>query len=290
MKTLHIHIYIYIYIYTYIGYGLLVYQYDEVKFSNCSFFNQLQMQIESVSGFIKFLSSQFTNSVLLEISYSNFTEFTKLFKYHDLIMHSLIHVHSQNKQNFNATFSHLMFFNNTGNTTSCIYAYLAGTSASLQITNSIFKQNDIGSTIAIFAEQVSSFNLLLTENQFLNNSGTNIDIDCPIVSTVVIEKSQFIQTLNTKLIATDYGIAIYGCNNVLMQNLQVQLQNVKTSVKISGLRNALQLLANLEISNSNFTGNKNSPTFQQFTLKLIYWMVFLAYQTATSPTIPMVFQ
>ena len=45
----------------------------------------------------------------------------------------------------------------------------------------------------------------------------------------------FIQTQNTKVTAPEYGFAIYyDCYNVMMQNLQVQLQNVKTGIKISG--------------------------------------------------------
>ena len=94
------------------GFGLFINQCDEVKVSKCSFIYHLQMQIESFwevpCDVVAFAwSSQFTNSVLLEISYSNFTESTKLFKYCDPV-HGLINVVSQNEQNLNATFSHLM--------------------------------------------------------------------------------------------------------------------------------------------------------------------------------------
>ena len=248
------------------GFGLYVSQCDEVKVSNCSFFDQSQIEnpdefvlCGTAAGFFWF-SSSLTNNVLLEISYSNFTEFLDYCGF----SHGPIYVYSQNKQMLNATFSHIMCFNNTGGipdkwSSSCIHADLIDNSASLQITNSIFKQGHTASAIAISAKRASSFNLKLTENQFLNNSGSNLKLQCPpIASTVVIEKSQFIQTLNTKAIAPDYGIAIYDCNTVMIQNLQVQLQNVKTSVKISG-SNVLQE-AKLEIFNSNFSGNKNSPS------------------------------
>ena len=247
------------------GFGLYVSQCDEVKVSNCSFFDQSQIEnpdefvlCGTAAGFFWF-SSSLTNNVLLEISYSNFTEFLDYCGF----SHGPIYVYSQNKQMLNATFSHIMCFNNTGGipdkwSSSCIHADLIDNSASLQITNSIFKQGHTASAIAISAKRASSFNLKLTENQFLNNSGSNLELHCPIESTVVIEKSQFIRTLNTKSITPDYGIAIYGCNIVKMQNLQVQLQNVRTSVKIIG-SNILQN-AHLRICTSNFTGNKNSPS------------------------------
>ena len=60
------------------GYGLLVHQCDEVKVSNCSFFDQSQIEypdIHEYCGTVGFVwSSSFTNNALLEISYSNFTK------------------------------------------------------------------------------------------------------------------------------------------------------------------------------------------------------------------------
>ena len=86
-------------------------------------------------------------------------------------------------------------------TSSCIYADILDRSAFFQITNSIIKQG-VHTAIAIFAKEAASFSLIFSNNQLLNVFGNNLKIHCPIESTdVVIEKSKFIQTLNTKVIA-----------------------------------------------------------------------------------------
>ena len=140
------------------GFGLLVYQCDEVKVSSSSFFISQCPDRCGVDGFMVrgnsgFLWSSFTNTVLLEILYSNFTEFSYdckcgiahiPAKYPCDCMHislSPILVASENKQMLNAEFSHLMCFNNTaGDVASCINAVFRDGSTSLQITNSIFRQ------------------------------------------------------------------------------------------------------------------------------------------------------
>ena len=132
-----------------------------------------------------------------------------------------------------------------------IYAELFDGSSSLQITNSIFKQG-VSTAITMFAEQVFLFNLKILECQFLNNSGCNLELHCTIASTVVIEKSQFIQTLDTKVVTPDYGIAIYGCQDLEIKNSRLQLQNVRTSILISETA--------VTIANSDFSGNKNSQS------------------------------
>ena len=132
---------------------------------------------------------------------------------------------------------------------SCIYAELFDGSSSLKITNSIFKQG-VSTAITMFAEQVFSFNLKIFECQFLNNFGCNFELHCTIASTVVIEKTP---TLDTKVIAPNYRIAIiYGFQDLGIKNSQVQLQNVRTSIIISGTA--------VTIANSDFSGNRNSQS------------------------------
>ena len=70
------------------------------------------------------------------------------------------------------------------------------------------------------------------------------------------------------MINPGFGIAIHGCSDLVINNIQVQLQNVKTSVIISG--NAIKV-TNLNMYNSNFTGNRNAHStsvvfFQDMTL------------------------
>ena len=146
------------------GLGLLVYQCDEVKVTNCSFFNtNNQSQYAYISllanatvhdcGAIGFIWSSFINAVVLEMSYSNFTNCSGRCGLFPLGFGPIYVFSHQNKQMLNADFSNLMCFNNIGDltTASCIYADLRSATV-LQIVNSIFKQNVEAAAIVISAD------------------------------------------------------------------------------------------------------------------------------------------
>ena len=200
------------------GIGLLVWQCDEVKVSNSSFFNTNQSQFLNSSvigegpkcgtGTAAFIWYVFNNISRLEVSYSNFTKCNNsvhcagdyLHRRKDgtgnFIRGSTILVSSQNKQKFEANFSHLMFYQNTA---TADYVSNTGISvdlhapATIQITNSFFKhcKNTAHSLpiIMIFAEnQVYSLSLKILNIQLLNNSGSNLAIYCSTESIITLLK------------------------------------------------------------------------------------------------------
>ena len=173
----------------------------------------------STAGFIW---SSFTfNFVLLEISYTNFTHCYSNCGF------PLGPIFVTSENNLKAEFNHLICFNNTADTihniqgqvdwtSSCIFADIFSIYASFQITNSIFKQGE-STAIAIFAKEATLVSLKFSANQFLNIFGNNLKLHCPIESTVVIEKSLFIQTQNTKVTAQEYGIATCIMNATMLR-------------------------------------------------------------------------
>ena len=175
------------------GFGLLVYQCDVVKVRNCSFYHSPwpHVQLDDMEfpeydrGTTGFIWYSFANSVRLEFSNSNFTKcLINSFDYHGHVFLS----YSQSKQLLQADFSHLTFYQNTAVFSNkelfdgicafiCARFSFNNRRASLQITNSIFAQSEMRA-LSIVAMQESALDLILLENQFLNNSHSNLFLIC----------------------------------------------------------------------------------------------------------------
>ena len=80
-------------------------------------------------------------------------------------------------------------------------------------------------------------------------------------STVHLDKTQFIQTLDRECKFVDAGIYIENCNVLSITNSIVQLQIARTSVTINGKND---LVIYLIIENCSFIENKNSPSTSTF--------------------------
>ena len=222
------------------GYGLYVYNCNNVIITNCSYYHSalcdlsvLDHNYNSYSGgvYIAFHDTQYSNTTL-ELTHSNMTKCCSVNYGGGLIMDSA------HGGQLKISFNNLKFsYNKAVHEGGGISAYFNGNgNVTLVISNcTFFNGTAIYGGGMYIAVGIQSFNLIIDNTEFLNNSGeyaSDIDILLLVNPDFLVDNRVLISMLNSTVSTNAYslyGVMIAGCCGASVQitNTSMRFVNIR---------------------------------------------------------------